>query len=111
VGAVRDGNGKIGVGFREFPAQSRSTVLDLAKRLDQAGLGGFLAVGLPGRPLLDIPVAEGRIGAIVIGGLNPIAVLEELGHRVESKALAGLVDFQRLFRHEELDEALKPYLP
>lgn len=111
TGAINNGTGKIGVGFREFPAESRAMVVELAKRLEKIGLGGFLRIGMPGRPLLDIPVGEGRVGAVVIGGLNPIAILEERGHRTHSKAMAGLVDFQRLFHHKELDEALKPHLP
>ncbi len=110
MGAIRDGNGKIGASFREFPAESRGLVVELAKRLERIGLGGFMRIGNPGRPVLEIPVGEGRIGAVVIGGLNPIAVLEECGSRTHSKALAGLVDFRRLFHHRELDEVVKKLL-
>ena len=45
---------------------------------------------------------QGRIGAVVIGGLNPPAILEELGVRVVSRALSGLLEFNRLFPYEEL---------
>ena len=47
-----------------------------------------------------------RIGAIVIGGLNPVAILEEQGIEVASRALSGLVDYRRLFPYEELAERL-----
>ena len=33
-----------------------------------------------------------------------------MGHRVQSRALAGLLDFHRLFPFEELPKALQPYL-
>jgi HTH-type transcriptional regulator, global nitrogen regulator NrpRI len=106
VGAVTSGCGRIGASFREVPGDARSLVIDLAKRLDEVGLGGFMTIGQPGRDLLDIPVDEGRAGAIVIGGLNPMAILEENGIRVVSRALSGLLEFNRLFHFEELPSRL-----
>lgn len=107
VGAAEKGNGKIGASFREFPAASRNRVRALGQRLDEVGLGGLLKIGGPGQPLLEIPVGEGRIGAIVIGGLNPVAILEETGVHVYSRALAGLVDFERLFPYQEIETHLR----
>jgi len=109
VGAVTTGNGRIGAGFREFPSESRQLVEDLAQKLNKVGLGAFMAVGRPGQSLLDIPVSEGRVGAIVIGGLNPVAILEETGVRVFSRAMAGLINFNQLFRYEELKDRLAAY--
>ncbi len=105
--AVASGNGLIGAGFRELPAASRERVVELASRLDSIGLGGFMEIGWPGQPLLEIPIDEGRIGAIVIGGLNPVAILEEKGIEVASRALSGLVDYRRLFPYTELGRRLK----
>ncbi len=110
LGAIRDGNGLIGASFRELPADSRDLVVHMSDRLTAVGLGGLLEVGFPGRVLLGQPVNPGRIGAVIVGGLNPIAILEEMGHRVQSRALAGLLDFHRLFPFEELPKALQPYL-
>jgi len=109
TGAVTKGNGRIGASFREFPAESQHMVDDLAQRLHKIGLGGFMRIGRPGQTLLDIPVGAGRVGAIVIGGLNPVAILEENGVRAHSRALAGLIDFSRLFHYSELGERLKAY--
>ena len=110
MGAITDGNGLIGAGFREFPENARDKVLYLSQRFAAVGLGGLLEVGLPNQPLLGFPVSPGRFGAVVIGGLNPIAILEELGHRISSRAMSGLLDYCRLMAVEELHEALKPYL-
>lgn len=110
MGAVETGSGRIGASFREFPAESRDLVGQLAEKLKRIGLGGLMRIGLPGQPLLDIPVNEGRIGAIVIGGLNPVSILEETGTRAYSRALAGLIDFGRLFRYEEMESRIKEYL-
>ena len=110
LGAIKTGDGKIGASFREFPAESRDAVEHLAEKLKRIGLWGFVKIGRPGQNLLDIPVSEGRIGAIVIGGLNPVSILEETGVRVYSRALAGLIDFNRLFRYEEMENRIRVYL-
>ncbi len=104
---VETGNGRIGVGFRELPADSRDSVLKLNRKLENAGLGGFMMVGWPGQPLLEVPVNEGRVGAIVIGGLNPAATLEETGVKVGSRALAGMIEYEELFHYEEMEDRLK----
>jgi repressor of nif and glnA expression len=50
---------------------SRESVIALTQKLEGLGLSGFLMVGWPGQPLLKIPVTEGPVGSVVIGGLNP----------------------------------------
>jgi repressor of nif and glnA expression len=108
VGATRTGNGLIGASFREVPADSRDHVLELSHRMDQVGLGGVFLIGWPGRPLLEIPVSEGRLGLVVVGGLNPVAILEERGIRVHrTGALAGLIDYSRLFHYQELSDRVR----
>lgn len=110
ISAVQTGNGRIGASFREFPAESRDMVESLDKKMKKIGLGGLLRIGMPGQPLLDIPVNEGRVGAIVIGGLNPVSIMEETGTRLYSRALAGFIDFRRLFHYEEMESRIKNYL-
>ncbi|RJP22999.1 MAG: DUF128 domain-containing protein [Candidatus Abyssobacteria bacterium SURF_5] len=104
LGATKNGNGRIGASFREVPAESRERVVYLAQQLEEVGLGGFMSIGWPGQPLLEIPVNQGQVGAIVIGGLNPAAILEEVGMRTHSRALAALADYEQFFPFEELDE-------
>jgi repressor of nif and glnA expression len=106
-GATETGNGRIGVGFREVPADSRDKLFTLREKLEDVGLGGFLMIGWPGQPLLEIPVTEGRVGAIVIGGLNPVAILEEQEIKVQSRALAGMVEYDKLFPYQEMEERIK----
>lgn len=102
LGAIATGNGRVGAGFREIPAESREAAALLAERLRRVGMGALLELGWSGQPLMGIPVGQGHAGMVVVGGLNPISILEEMGHRVESRALAGLLDFQRLFHYSEL---------
>ncbi|MBW1708383.1 MAG: DUF128 domain-containing protein [Deltaproteobacteria bacterium] len=110
IGATSTGNGRIGASFREVPAGSRDSVLSLAGKLEEVGLNGFMSVGWPGQPLLEIPVSEGRLGAVVIGGLNPTAILEEYGIRIQNRALAALTEYSTLFSYKELDTRILSYI-
>jgi HTH-type transcriptional regulator, global nitrogen regulator NrpRI len=107
LGAIRGGCGRIGASFREVPSGSGEMVAALAERLTEIGLGAFMEIGQGGRPVLDIPVSEGRTGAIVVGGLNPISVIHERGFSSQSRALSGLLEFTRLFSYEDLPQRLK----
>jgi repressor of nif and glnA expression len=106
-GATQSGDGTVGAGFRELPASSREEVMDLAGDLEKIGLGGILEVGYSGRDLLEIPINEGRIGVIVMGGLNPMAILTEYGVKVHSRALSALIDYRRLFPYPEFEEKFR----
>lgn len=106
IGAVTSGNGRIGASFREFPADSADAVRSISKQLETLGLGSLLRLGNPGQSLYGVPVGPQRVGAVVIGGLNPMSIFEETGLRVQSSALSGLVDFNHLFHYSELEDRL-----
>lgn len=111
VGATRTGNGLIGASFREVPADSRDHVIELGRKMDKLGLGGLFLIGWPGQSLLRIPVSEGRLGLVVVGGLNPVAILAEQGvHVRRTGALHGLIDYDRLFHYDELPERSRELL-
>lgn len=107
LGATGAGNGLIGAGFREIPAAARDQVRELAADLNDAGLGGFLEIGAPGRPVAETPVSDGNVGLVAIGGLNPIAIIEEAGFEVHSRALSGLVPYERLFNHVQFGDQVE----
>jgi len=100
--ATITGDGKIGASFREVPSIAITKVEKIRKKLNEIGLGGILMIGKPGRPLLDIPVSEGRAGMIVSGGLNPLAAVEESGIATENIAMKGLFQFDQLIPYWEL---------
>ena len=89
---ARTGNGIIGASFREIPTVALDEVHRIVRQLEREGLGGVLLIGRPNQPLLHIPVAEGRTGVIVIGGMNPFAALREVGAQIQIQSLAGLED-------------------
>lgn len=104
TGAAETGNGLIGASFREMPEESRKSVIDIAEKLEEIGLGGFMEIGCPGRPLCEVPVTAGSFGAVIIGGLNSLGIVEESGIQIYSRALSGLVDFKRLFSYEDIEK-------
>ncbi|GAB4254227.1 MULTISPECIES: DUF128 domain-containing protein [Deferrisoma] len=106
-GAVERGAGRIGASFREIPMESRETVVEAAGELRDAGLGAILEVGRPGAELYGIPVPEGRVGMVVVGGLNPASVLEERGYPAESRALCGFLPYERFFPYHRLRDELR----
>jgi len=108
--AIKDGNGLIGASFREVPGKSRHRLSTIDEQLKIIGLGAIMELGMPGQPLLEIPVTCGRVGVVIAGGLNPIAILEELGQRIYSRALSGLLGYDRLFNFEEFPSRLRQYL-
>ena len=106
LGAIRNGTGRIGAGFREIPGESRELVSGLASRLETVGMGAFMSIGCPGQMLLNLPVRDGCCGMILTGGLNPVAIMVERGHRILPVALAGLMDFHGLHHYSELPRRL-----
>ena len=88
-----------------MPAVALDEVRRLSHLSDKAGLGGVLLIGTPNQPVLDIPVAHGRVGLVVFGGLNPIAAVVESGISVTSTAMSTLCDFSELIDFTQLKSA------
>jgi hypothetical protein len=103
-GAITTGDGRIGASFREIPPECRERVQLVEQRLTAIGLGGILAIGQEAEPVLGIPVLEGRAGAVVVGGLNPVSIVVERGNTFRPCALSGLMDYHRLFHYGELPQ-------
>lgn len=102
TGAAQHGSGKLLASFREIPAICQESATSVLKRMNEFGLGGLMATGRPGQELLDITVGLGRTGIVVIGGLNPLAAVEEAGIVTYNRALSTLVDFHELRSFWEL---------
>jgi len=94
--AARTGTGTIGASFREIPAAALPRAEQVVEKLSLLGLGGVLTVGIPGHPVLDVPVSHGRVGLVVAAGLNPVAAVEEDGIPTDNRAMAALCEFESL---------------
>lgn len=102
TGAVRNHYGKILASFREIPVVSIEKAKELSSLMKEKGIGGILLIGNPNQPLLEMPVGMDKAGMIIVGGLNPIAAVEEAGITTVSKAMSTLYKFSDLIKFKEL---------
>ena len=94
--AAATGNGRILASFRELPAVCLPDLERILGAAEKHGLRGILAVGRPGHPLLGVPVGVERVGLAAVGGLTPVAALEEAGIGTVNKAMTGLAELREL---------------
>jgi len=104
--AVKNHCGRILASFRELPVVCVDEARSLAKKMAAIGIGGILHIGNPNQPLLEMPVGMDKAGMVIVGGLNPIAALEEVGIPTESKAMSTLYEYSKLISFKD---ALKGY--
>ena len=100
TGAIR-GCGKLLASFREIPAICIDEAKRVSRALSACRLGGIIAMGNPNRPLLEIPVDMEKAGMVVVGGLNPVAAVEEAGIPTETKALSTLIEYEQLVKFSD----------
>ena len=100
--ATRTGSGKVLANFRELPAVSRPLAGQRIAALKEAGISGVYALGDTGDPVCQIPVGLGRVGMVLLGGLNPVAAAVEAGVDIENTGESGVIDYSQLTRFENL---------
>jgi repressor of nif and glnA expression len=102
IKAAKDGNGEILANFREIPAICRPLAEDVAAKLQGAGIGGFLLLGNVSESVCEMAVDINRVGAILIGGLNPVAAAREAGFESDNYAMSALIDYRQLRKIDEI---------
>jgi len=100
--AAKEGNGKILANFREIPAICRPIVEEVVEGLKDAGLNALLLLGNTSEAICEMPIDLNRVGMILIGGMNPIAAVEEAGIKAENKAMSSIMDYQALTKFDSL---------
>ena len=100
--AATTGSGRILANFREIPAPARPLVEEIVHKLAMAKVNGVVCMGHASEALCQIPVGVNKVGLILLGGMNPIAVAEEAGLEADSVANSGTVEFERLVSFESL---------
>jgi repressor of nif and glnA expression len=91
-----EGNGEILANYREIPAACGPLAEEVRAKLNNIGIGGILLMGSVSEPVCEIPIEPGRIGVILIGGLNPVAAAVEAGLAVESLAMSTVIDYRKM---------------
>jgi repressor of nif and glnA expression len=102
TGAVKNSSGKILASFREIPVVCIEKAMQLRETMKEKGIGGILQIGNPNQPLLEMNVSIDKAGMIIVGGLNPVAALEEAGIPSISKAMSTLHRYSELTRFRDL---------
>lgn len=107
LGTIKNGFGRVLASFREIPIVCLDKVKEIYTIMQQRGFQGIMMFGEPNQPLLDIPVGMDRVGMIVVGGLNPIAAIEESNIQTYTTAISVLYDCRELVVFEEVLERFK----
>ncbi|MCS7215127.1 MAG: NrpR regulatory domain-containing protein [Thermodesulfovibrio sp.] len=107
LGAIKNGFGRVLASFREIPLVCLDKVKEIYSIMQKRGFKGIIKFGEPNQPLLDIPVGMDRVGIIVVGGLNPIAAIEENNIHTYTTAISVLHDYRELVVFEELLKKIK----
>jgi len=102
TGALKGASGKILASFREVPVVGVDEAKRIAKKMSAIGIGGILLIGNPNQPLLEMPVGMDKAGIVVVGGLNPIAALEEAGIPTETHAMSAMYEYSKLVSFKEI---------
>jgi hypothetical protein len=104
--AVEKGEGMILANFREIPAPCWPLTSDLLDKMKNAGISGVLVTGKISDPVCQVPVEINKVGIILIGGLNPAALVQEAGLDVEHLAMSTVMAYGALKPFDELIKAL-----
>jgi repressor of nif and glnA expression len=99
---IRKGDGKVLANFREIPILCRPLAEKVIIGLEKAGLGGLLMMGHTNEAVCEIPVELNKVGVVLIGGLNPIAAVEEQGIEAQNHAMSTVMEYQKLIKFSEL---------
>ncbi|WP_342306130.1 DUF128 domain-containing protein [Methanolobus sp. ZRKC5] len=96
MGMLKTGSGKILANLREAPMVTRDAIDSTLSDMVDAGINGILEVGEPNTRILDVPVERDHLGIVVIGGTNPMAIVQEHGIPIRTNAMSTLIDINKL---------------
>ncbi len=99
---VNTGSGKILANMREAPMAARDTIEQVLDSLVEAGFSCILEVGEPNNDILGVQVGRDKIGIVVIGGTNPMVLVQEHGIEINTQEMSILLDIEEMVHIDEL---------
>lgn len=99
---INTGTGKILANLREAPMSARDRIELVLDSLVKAGFSCILEVGEPNNDILGIPVGRDKLGIAVIGGTNPMALVQENDIDINTNELSILLDIEEMVHIDEL---------
>lgn len=99
---INTGTGKILANLREAPMSARDRIEQVLDSLVEAGFSCILEVGEPNNDILGIQVGRDKLGIAVIGGTNPMALVQENDIEIDTHELSILLDVEEMVHIDEL---------
>ncbi len=93
---LRTGSGKILASLRGAPMIAKDDIESTLADMIDVGISGILEVGEPNSRVLDVNVQRDHFGIAVIGGTNPMAVVQENGYFISINAMSTLLDIDEM---------------
>jgi HTH-type transcriptional regulator, global nitrogen regulator NrpRI len=94
--AAQTGQGRVLANFRDLPGACRPVVEQVTVQLEAVGIRGPLVIGEISEPVSQVPVELSMCGAILLGGLNPVAAAAEAGIEADYRAMSTPMPFESL---------------
>ena len=99
---IRTGSGKILANMREAPMAARDRIEERLDALVEAGFSCIMEVGEPNSDILGIQVGRDKMGIAVIGGTNPMALVQEHGIDINTQEMSRLLDIEEMSHIDEI---------
>jgi len=99
---INTGSGKILANMREAPMSARNRIEVVLDSLVNAGFSCILEVGEPNNDILGVQVGRDKLGIAVIGGTNPMALVQENDLEIDTRELSILLDIEEMVHIDEL---------
>lgn len=99
---INTGTGKILANLREAPMSARDRIELVLDSLVKAGFSCILEVGEPNNDILGVQVGRDKMGIAVIGGTNPMALVQEKDIEIMTNELSILYDIEKMVHIDEL---------
>lgn len=103
TGMINTGSGKILANLREAPMAARDKIEEVLDSLVEAGFSCILEVGEPNNDILGIQVGRDKLGIVVIGGTNPMALVQEHGIEIDTQEMSMLLGIEGMSHIDELN--------
>ena len=94
--AVNNGEGLIPANFRLIPGIGKDKTIEIINKLNKIGIDGVIAVSDEGKDILGIPVPEGMVGIVIVGGITPFCAIQENGEEIDIKIAEEIENFKKL---------------
>jgi len=102
TGMINTGSGKILANLREAPMAARDKIEQVLDSLVEAGFSCILEVGEPNNDVLGIQVGRDKLGIVVIGGTNPMALVQEHDIEINTQEMSVLLGIEEMVHIDEL---------